>query len=659
MEKTTLTLAGRALPVYAVDTLVIGSGCAGLNAVDWLYSFGRRDIALLTEGMNMGTSRNTGSDKQTYYKLSISSDGADSVRQMAETLFSGGGVHGDLALVEAACSLRCFMKLANLGVPFPTNEYGEYTGYKTDHDPRQRGTSAGPLTSKYMTEALETNIRQKNIRIFDQMQAARLLISENTVRGALAVDLRDRSPNGLTLFAANQIILATGGPADIYAQSVYPCGHRGASGLAIEAGAEMANLQEWQYGLASVDFRWNVSGTYQQVLPRYISVDEDGVEREFLLDYFETPEKALDAVFLKGYQWPFDVRKVSGSSLIDLIAHHETAVLGRKIYMDFRTDPKGLRSDFSGLATETVEYLSNSGALLPTPIARLARMNPDAIALYQAHGIDLYAQPMRVAVCAQHSNGGIAVDANWRTSIHGLYAAGECAGTFGVYRPGGSALNSTQVGSLRAAEHIANTTTERPFQKSEFKASARALETWLEPLLQMKADATVGNESRRLLRNFQQRMSENAAHLRNPSAMAALMSEIENLLREFPSRYPLAAPGGFAQMLRIRDTLLTQTAALSAMLLSAKTFGSRGAGLVCSSDGQPLPGALSETKIVPTLADGGDKVIATVWTGASAQSHFISVRDIPAREDWFETVWRDYRARTAGRRITDRHVNKS
>ena len=649
METTTLTLAGRTLPVYALDTLVIGSGCAGLNAADWLYSFGRRNIALLTEGMNMGTSRNTGSDKQTYYKLSISSDGADSVQQMAETLFSGGSVHGDLALAEAACSLRCFMKLANLGVPFPTNEYGEYTGYKTDHDPRQRGTSAGPLTSKYMTEALEADVRQKDIRIFDKMQAVRLLVSEDTVRGVLAIDLRNRSPEGLVLFAANQVILATGGPADVYAQSVYPCGHRGASGLAIEAGAEMANLQEWQYGLASVGFRWNVSGTYQQVLPRYISVDADGVEREFLPDYFETPEQALDAVFLKGYQWPFDVRKVPGSSLVDLIVHHETAVLGRKVYMDFRTDPKGLRPDFSGLAAETVEYLSNSGALLPTPIARLAHMNPDAIALYQAHGIDLYTQPMEVAVCAQHSNGGIAVDASWQTSIHGLYAAGECAGTFGVYRPGGSALNSTQVGSLRAAEHIADTTTEQPFRKAEFEASARALEGWLEPLLQVKVDPAAGSGSCQLLRNFQQRMSENAAHLRSSSAMSALASEIEELLREFPSRYPLAAPGGFAQMLRIRDTLLTQAAVLSAMRLSAETFGSRGAGLVCSPDGQPLPGALSEIKTVPALAEGSDQVLTTVWTGTSAQSHFTPVRAIPEREDWFETVWRDYRARTAGR----------
>ena len=158
MLKTKLTLAGREIPVIALDTLVIGTGCAGYNAADWLYDLGRKDIAILTEGVNIGTSRNTGSDKQTYYKLSIASDGADSVQEMAETLFSGGSVHGDTALAEAAGSLRAFMKLANLGVPFPTNEYGEYVGYKTDHDPRQRATSAGPLTSRFMTEALERSV---------------------------------------------------------------------------------------------------------------------------------------------------------------------------------------------------------------------------------------------------------------------------------------------------------------------------------------------------------------------------------------------------------------------------------------------------------------------------------------------------------------------
>ena len=52
----TLEISGKRVDLYALDTLVIGSGCAGFNAADTLFDLGRRDIALLTEGMNMGTS---------------------------------------------------------------------------------------------------------------------------------------------------------------------------------------------------------------------------------------------------------------------------------------------------------------------------------------------------------------------------------------------------------------------------------------------------------------------------------------------------------------------------------------------------------------------------------------------------------------------------
>ena len=56
--------------ILEIHTAVIGSGAAGLNAADCLWKRGVRDMALVTERMNAGTSRNTGSDKQTYYKLS-------------------------------------------------------------------------------------------------------------------------------------------------------------------------------------------------------------------------------------------------------------------------------------------------------------------------------------------------------------------------------------------------------------------------------------------------------------------------------------------------------------------------------------------------------------------------------------------------------------
>ena len=69
---------------------------------------------------------------------------------MADTLFAGRCVDGDIALCEAALSTQCFLKLVELGVPFPRNRYGEYIGYKTDHDPRRRDRR---LNGKYPRRA--------------------------------------------------------------------------------------------------------------------------------------------------------------------------------------------------------------------------------------------------------------------------------------------------------------------------------------------------------------------------------------------------------------------------------------------------------------------------------------------------------------------------
>ena len=45
-----------------------------------------------------------------------------------------------------------------------------------------------------------------------------------------------------------------------------------------------------------------------------------------------------------------------------------------------------------------------------TPIERLACMNQPAIDIYKEHKIDLWKEPLEIAVCAQHNNGGFAVN---------------------------------------------------------------------------------------------------------------------------------------------------------------------------------------------------------------------------------------------------------
>ena len=449
-----------------------------------------------------------------------------------------------------------------------------------------------------MTEALERSVMEKGIEIIDFARVIKIITDGNKVSGIAAVN----TVTGETsLIACSNVILATGGPAGIYKNTVYPESQHGATGLAIDAGAALSNMDQWQYGIASTKFRWNLSGTYQQVIPRYISVDESGEEKEFL--YEELGEEAYGAVFLKGYQWPFDTRKTDGSSRVDLIVAKQIKE-GKRVYLDFTRNPIGL--DLDRLPEEAHSYLERSGALFGTPIERLDKMNRGAIELYASHGIDLWNEPLEIAVCAQHCNGGVAVDAHWQSEVEGLYVVGEAAGTFGVYRPGGSALNSTQVGALRAAEHI-----------SKKKCVCAATPSYEVPTLSF-GESNV----KAILCELQSEMSRVADFARSSDGMEALLARVKELKESFFETVRTSDVSESAELFKLYDTVLTQISTLSAMLLSAKVIGTHGAAIV---DG-----------IAST--EGKTRESRTVTRGELSSIEPIS--PMPDPELWFETLLR-------------------
>ena len=624
----TVDISGRKIPVLEYDAVIIGSGAAGYNAADTLYSLGKKNIAVVTEGIMMGTSRNTGSDKQTYYKMQTSGDVPDSVYDMAKTLFDGGAMNGDIALIEAAYSQRCFFKLVNLGVPFPYNEYGEFVGYRTDHDERRRATSCGPLTSKYMTEALERSVLEKGIPILNGHRVVKIIKDGGRAVGVITVRLGsvcEDNPLGMCVIIAGDVVYAVGGPSAIYASSVYPISQTCALGAAFEAGAEGESLTESQYGIASVKFRWNLSGTYQQVIPRYVSVDDDG-EHEFLPEYFGSVGASLDATFMKGYQWPFDPRKIDvgvRSSLVDIAVFSEMKK-GRRVYLDFTKNPAGF--DFSLLGGEAREYLENSGAAFGTPITRLEKMNGRAVKLYADNGIDLHSELLEIAVCAQHNNGGLAITSDYEsTSLGHFYPVGECAGVFGVYRPGGSALNSTQVSSTRAAQKIASERTEisdveRVLPAAE-EFSARA-----EKMLggNMSVSDVISKR-----REYGRIMSGAGAFLRNSYEVYKAEKYFEDELKTFYDNYRVENVRALTEALINRDVVITSITYLSAILDYIEHGGkSRGSYLINGSS--------------DIDSEHFDKVQYTSFDGEGAHSRFEERRPIPSGEQWFETVYNKF-----------------
>jgi succinate dehydrogenase/fumarate reductase flavoprotein subunit len=628
--KAQRTVNQQTTTTHHFNTIVVGGGAAGMNCAVHLYELMKRKgvenpqdkIAVVTRGLALGASRMSGSDKQTYYKQGTSPNIPDCAKAFADTLTAAGCCHADLALVEGITSLREFYHLVQAGVAFPTDSIGTFIGYKTDHDPAERATSAGPKTSKFMSECLQRDVEHYGIRIFDNQEVAHLLTvgagKSKRIAGLVTIDSNPqsaiRNPK-LNVFLAANVVLAAGGPGELYKTSVYPRGQVGLHGLAFQAGLAAENLTESQFGLASIQFRWNVSGTYMQVVPRVFSTDADGKqEHDFLAAFFPSMKEMATAIFLKGYQWPFDPQKIEnmGSSLIDILVYNERQK-GRRVFLDFRQNPIGTRSmqpfNIDELAPEAFEYLRSTGALQKTPIERLAHMNPPAIEIYRENGIDLHQEPLEIAVCAQHNNGGFAVNKWWESSVPHTFVIGEMAGTHGVKRPGGSALNAGQVGGLRAAEYIVNfyggeaawerRSPERPrkdSQSGDWRSQAPSDNAEIERQVKALTDKlsrwgkSSGRDPKEVIEEIQDRMTASAAHIREENDANESLRQALDLWRSIQEE-GLATKDSESVIAAVlaEHLALASVAYLKAIVeLLGQGSGSRGSHLVLSARGVPI-----------------------------------------------------------------------
>ena len=624
------------------DCIIVGSGAAAFNAAFHLYEKGVREFALVTENRLAGTSRNTGSDKQTYYKVACAGDEKDSSRAMAETLFQGGSMDGDLAFCEASHSLEEFFHLVSIGVEFPHNRYGEFAGYKTDHDPLQRASSIGPYTSKKMTEQLEQAVSARGIRVFDKTRVIKILTNKKNRRsyGILCLE------NGINykIYFSKNIIFAPGGPSGLYKTTVYPPSQFGSSGILAREGVVFANITEWQYGIGSVKFRWNLSGSYQQVIPRYISVDKNGREEEFLSGYFPDSKDLSRAIFLKGYQWPFDPAKISqagkaGSSLVDLAIYIEKHIKGKRIFLDYNRNPLGINLD--NIDETAREYLANSDALGALPLERLLRLNPMAYDLYKSHNIDLSKEYLEIDVLPQHHNGGAEVNIWWETSVKHLFAIGECAGTHGVHRPGGSALNSGQVGGLRAASFIAGSYLNDGHGKDLF-FERDDLEVMAGEEVRKFEEECRGNNSGQssaaeILSAVQEINSRSASFIRSRKELEKSVQELAVLAEKIADH-----TGNILAYFRLKEMLLFSRLLHEGILSYIKNNGkSRGSYLIVDS----LENIENCRKGVEIDVLHRDMVLNTAYDSDEDKviSSLRKVRPIPDSDTWFEKVWREYR----------------
>jgi succinate dehydrogenase flavoprotein subunit len=653
----TVEIGGFRVPVYSCGCLVVGSGAAGLRAAVELK---RRDVdvEIISQSAWGGTSACSGSDKQTLHTANTA-DRGDNYRSMAKAIGAGGAMDEDIAYIEAVGSSRAMASLQFLGLPLPQDTFGGTLRYKTDHDEVGRATSCGPRTSRLMVKVLAAEAIRLGVPIYNQSTAVKILAhgegKDREPRGILAIRNKartDTNPFGLAVFQCSVLVLAAGGPGELYRDSVFPNGCFGSLGLALEAGLDLCNLTESQFGIGTrrEGFPWNLSGTYVQTIPYIHSVDGEGQEHNFLASYYRTTRELASNVFRKGYQWPFHATRMLdfGSSLVDLAIHRENAT-GRRVFMDFNRNPLPVPGDLpfslDRLDDDVSAYLREAGAAHDMPIDRLRHMNPLAIELYRRYKVDIAKEPLEFAVNNQHMNGGVAVDIWGESSLRGCYAIGEAAGTHGVTRPGGAALNAGQVFGTRVAEHIA--ARGRAVVPPIGEVVISAVEAVAEVKSTLRADSPLTGKS--VCDSVQARMSNHAGIICRPSEVAKALNEARALneaIRTHGISYGRASEA--ARALQRQQMALASEAVLGALDFFIRNGGgSRGARAICDENGDALPhtidGPLEEFRFRSEKEEHkGEQIVVRLEGGVMR----LSVRPKRKLDDgetsFFERDWPDW-----------------
>ena len=654
-----ITARGAQVPLRRCRALIIGSGAAGLRAAVELKRRGV-DVAVATQSAFGGTSACSGSDKQTLHTAN-SADQGDDFRALAAALGAGGAMDEDTAYVEAVGSARALASLQYLGLPIPQDAHGGVLRYQTDHDDIGRATSCGPRTSRLMVQVLAREAIRLDIPVFNHTTAVRILVDEGPARaerrvaGVLALSQKHRAehnPLGAVALLCDFLVLAAGGPGELYRDSVYPRQCFGSLGLALEAGVEAVNLTESQFGIGTSrdGFPWNLSGTYAQCMPHVYSLDADKRERNFLADHYRTTQELASNIFRKGYQWPFHAARMLnfGSSLFDLAVFREMQA-GRTVFMDFNRNPLAVPGDaefdLSRLDPDVATYLGKSGALLPTPIERLRKMNPLSIELYKRYKIDIAQSPLQFAMNNQHMNGGLAVDTWGRTNLEGCYAVGEAAGSHGVTRPGGAALSAGQVFGTRCAEHIAS----RPEAERGDASPQAIIEDALDAIGDLiRDDSPLKIDT--LKREVQARMSDHAGMICRAANVGAAL-EAARTLNDDIRRHGVSQAGkafDAVHAVQWRQTALASEAVLAALdFYVGRGGGSRGARTVCDPNGDSTPmartGQLEEFRFLSERAqDRAEQILVRVEGGQVIIRTRLLRREEPSERPFFERHWPDF-----------------
>ena len=388
--------------------IVVGSGIAGLIAA--LETSRSHHVTLVTKAQL--------AESNTRYAqggIAAALFRDDSVEEhVADTLRAGAGLC-DLGAVEVLCSEgpQRVMDLIDLGVVFDQRN-GELARALEAAHSRARvlhagGDATGLAIEMALVRAVRTAQAEQKITVLEHTFACDLVLKEEHVAG-LAILEESSSRRALM---ADAVILASGGAGQLYRHTTNPSVATGDGvALALRAGAEVANLEFYQFHPTALALPGN-----------------------FLISEAVRGDGAV-------------LRDIDGSRFMQAV--HAGAELAPRDVV-----ARGIAAQMSKQGGQPV--LLDATAL---GAAFLAERFPTIDAACRRNGLNWSEVPIPVTPAAHYWMGGVRTDSWGRTSLPGLFAAGEvaCTGVHGANRLASNSLLESLVFAWRAAHLLTETT---------------------------------------------------------------------------------------------------------------------------------------------------------------------------------------------------------
>ncbi len=276
----------------------------------------------------------------------------------------------------------------------------------------RRTCYASDRTGHELMATLVEEVRRRDIDVKEEVFVKNLLMANNTVVGALAIEYKT---GDFLVFKSKATVLAAGGTGRIYKITSNAAQDTG-DGYAIgyRAGASLIDMEMFQFHPTGMLTPESVRG----VLVTEAVRGEGGILTN------KNNER-----FMKRYDPNLEL------AARDVVAR----AIATEILEGRGTPRGGVYLNVSHIDPHIIEE-------------RLKTM----LRQFLDTGVDIRKEPMEVAPTAHHLMGGLLVSEEAATDLKGLWAAGEVAGGIqGGNRLGGNALLDTQVFGKRAGENAA------------------------------------------------------------------------------------------------------------------------------------------------------------------------------------------------------------